>query len=77
VIEETLSAGSSGLSYDSLADQYVYVWKTDKSWSGCRQLTVKLSDGVTHTATFKFTKEAGIQGLAREGEVHRTPPSSF
>lgn len=56
-IEATVTAGSSSLSYDSTAGQYVYVWKTDKAWaSSCRQVTVKLIDGTSHTANFKFTK---------------------
>jgi hypothetical protein len=53
---ETVTAGNSNLSYDETADQYTYVWKTDKSWTGCRQLTVKLIDGTIHTANFKLTK---------------------
>ena len=55
-VEETTSAGSSSLSYNAASDQYTYVWKTDSAWAGtCRQLTVTLSDGTTHTAKFKFT----------------------
>jgi hypothetical protein len=54
-VEQTVTAGASTLSYDAASDQYAYVWKTDKSWSGtCRQLTVTLSDGIPHTAAFKF-----------------------
>jgi Tol biopolymer transport system component len=56
-IEETATAGSSGLSYDASVDQYVYVWKTEKAWAGtCRQLVVKLNDGTSHQANFNFTK---------------------
>jgi Tol biopolymer transport system component len=56
-IEETATAGSSDLSYDASIDQYVYVWKTDKTWGGtCRQLVVKLNDGTSHQANFNFTK---------------------
>jgi hypothetical protein len=56
-IENTVTAGGSSLSYDSVANQYVYVWKTDKSWGNtCRQLDVKLADGTTHSALFQFTK---------------------
>jgi hypothetical protein len=56
-IESTVTAGSSSLSYDALADQYVYVWKTDKAWAGtCRTLTVKLADGTIHQANFQLTK---------------------
>jgi hypothetical protein len=54
-IEETLTAGSSSLQYDPLADQYTYVWKTDKAWANtCRQFQLKLIDGTTHVANFKF-----------------------
>jgi hypothetical protein len=56
-IEETLTAGGSTLNYDATADQYVYVWKTNSSWSNsCRTLTVKLVDGTTHQANFYFVK---------------------
>jgi hypothetical protein len=55
-VEETSTAGSSSLTYDAASDQYKYVWKTDSAWAGtCRQLTVTLSDGTSHTAKFKFT----------------------
>lgn len=56
-IEETVTAGSSSLSYDAKSDQYIYVWKTDKAWAGaCRQLVVRLNDLSYHRANFKFTK---------------------
>jgi predicted extracellular nuclease len=56
-IEETVTAGSSGLSYDPLTDTYTYTWKTNKSWANtCRQLIVQLNDGTTYQANFKFTK---------------------
>jgi hypothetical protein len=52
-IEETVTAGQSSLNYDD--GQYIYVWKTVKSWAGyCRQLEVKLIDGTSHFANFKF-----------------------
>lgn len=55
LVEETLTAGSSSLSYSAGDDQYKYVWKTDKAWTGtCRQLIVKLIDGTTHYANFRF-----------------------
>jgi hypothetical protein len=54
-IEQTVTAGSSSLSYDATADQYNYVWKTSKSWVGtCRQFTLILKDGSIHTANFKL-----------------------
>lgn len=54
-IEQTVTAGSSSLSYDASTDTYTYVWKTQKAWAGtCRQLVVKLNDGTVHRANFKF-----------------------
>jgi hypothetical protein len=56
-VEETVTAGGSSLTYDPVASQYVYVWKTDKTWVGqCRQLDVKLNDGTSHVANFSFTR---------------------
>ena len=56
-IEQTVTAGGSTLSYDATVNapigQYVYVWKTSKSWAGtCRRLDVTLADGTTHSANF-------------------------
>jgi hypothetical protein len=54
-IEETVTAGSSALSYDATTDMYTYVWKTDKAWAAtCRQLMMKFKDGSDHRATFSF-----------------------
>ena len=54
-IEETLTAGASGLSYDPVSDHYTYVWKTSKAWAkSCRQLVVKLNDGTLQRANFTF-----------------------
>lgn len=56
-VEETVSAGGSSLSYDAIAGQYIYVWKTDKAWAGgCRQLQVKFADGTVQVANFSFTR---------------------
>jgi hypothetical protein len=55
VIEQTVTAGESGLSYDAASGVYTYVWKSNKAWKGtCRQLTVTLADGTAHTADFRF-----------------------
>ena len=54
-IEAAETAGNSSLSYDPTSDQYIFVWKTESSWAGtCRELVIKLNDGSTHTAKFKF-----------------------
>jgi hypothetical protein len=56
-IETIATAGNSSLNYDATADQYIYVWKTDKTWAGtCRQLNVMLADGTSHYVYFTFTK---------------------
>jgi hypothetical protein len=56
-IEETVATNVSGLSYDPSTGQYIYVWKTNKTWAGaCRQLVVKLNDLSYHRAIFMFTK---------------------
>lgn len=53
--EPTATAGSSGLTYDPVVEQYSYVWKTSKSWLGtCRQFILKLDDGTVHRANFVF-----------------------
>ncbi len=54
-IEETATAGASGLSYDAATDRYTYVWKTEKAWKNtCRKLVVKFTDGTTREALFQF-----------------------
>lgn len=54
-IDETVTAGGSALSYDAGADQYSYVWKTNKAWKGtCRILVVRFNDGTDHFAKFRF-----------------------
>ena len=54
-VEQTVTAGSSSLSYDASTDQYIYVWKTERAWAGtCRTLVLKLNDGTFHRANFKF-----------------------
>ncbi len=54
-VEETVTAGSSSLSYDPVSDRYTYIWATSSSWAGtCRQLVIQLKDGCTYRANFKF-----------------------
>jgi hypothetical protein len=46
VLEDTITAGSSSLSYDSKTDTYTYVWKTESTWAGkCRTFFLNLKDG--------------------------------
>ena len=53
-IEETTTA-TSGLVYDAATNQYKYTWKTPKNYAGlCYRLDLKMIDGSTYTANFKF-----------------------
>ena len=55
VLEETVAASQSGLSYDLLANRYQYVWKTEKEMAGtCRRFLLRLADGTTHSALFRM-----------------------
>jgi hypothetical protein len=54
-VEQTVTAGTSSLQFDSTSNQYTYVWKTDGSWSGtCRELTFTFTNGDVRKAEFKF-----------------------
>ncbi len=56
-VEQTVSAGSSGLGYDPASDTYTYVWKTNKAWAGtCRELVLTFDDGTFRSLLFTFTK---------------------
>lgn len=51
------TAQSAALAYDAIADQYILVWKTSKTWSGtCRRLVLTLRDGQVLSADFRFSK---------------------
>jgi hypothetical protein len=55
-VEETVPALVSVLLYNPVSDRYTFVWKTSGAWVGtCRRLVIKLDDGTTHTADFRFT----------------------
>ena len=49
--------GWSSLSYDASADQYVYTWKTSKSWAGkCYRFELGLDDDTSHTFDVQFKR---------------------
>ncbi len=56
--EEPTSPDKHGLTYTSKTDRYTYHWQTEKkTWANsCRRLNVKLNDGSSHEALFRFTK---------------------
>lgn len=57
VLQETSTAGMSGLQYDPASDTYTYVWKTNKAWSAtCVEFDLGLDDGSSHTFKVQFTK---------------------
>jgi hypothetical protein len=54
VVEQTDTAGKSGLQYSPATRTYTYVWKTPKSLKGCYRFELRLKDGSVHSALFKF-----------------------
>ena len=55
LVEESMTSGSSRLSYDPLTNQFKYNLKTAKSWAGkCRLMTLELTDGQQRYAQFRF-----------------------
>jgi hypothetical protein len=53
-VEQTVTAGASSLSYNAAIDSYSYTWKTQKTWTGCRKLTLTFTDGSVQEAIFQF-----------------------
>jgi len=49
--------GSSTVHYDSVENQFVINWKTNKRWANtCRRFILTLNDGSTHMLYFEFVK---------------------
>ena len=46
--------GADRLRYDADSDTYSFVWKTDRSWTGCRALVLEFVNGMTQTALFQM-----------------------
>jgi hypothetical protein len=56
-VQNAASPGrSSGLSYDSVADEYTFAWKTSTNYAkgSCRRLTLHFADVSDHSGYFKF-----------------------
>jgi uncharacterized delta-60 repeat protein len=56
VVESTTAAGSSSFTFDTASQQFVYTWKTQKSWSNCRRLEIVSDRQVVLGAQFRFRK---------------------
>jgi hypothetical protein len=57
VVDDTVTAGQSSLSYDAATDIYTYVWKTTTAWDGtCRRLVLAFADGSEESAIFDFRR---------------------
>ena len=53
-VEETTTS-PSGLTYDAATGTYLYIWKSERRWTGtCRSLTIVLMDGSEHSVRFRF-----------------------
>jgi extracellular elastinolytic metalloproteinase len=55
--EPALSGGGgNGLSYSTIGDRYTYKWRTQGDWAAgtCREFTMRLKDGTSHRALFRF-----------------------
>jgi len=54
-MDATATASTSGLTYDAVAGQYVYVWKTSNAWAGrCYRFELGLNDDTSHTFDVQF-----------------------
>ena len=49
-------ATNGALTYDAASDTYSFVWKTTKTWAGCRALQLNFADGSMAMALFNFSK---------------------
>lgn len=56
-VEQTVSASTSSLAYESATGQYVYTWKTQTNWTNkCRRFRLVLKDGTSREAIFRFVR---------------------
>jgi Domain of unknown function (DUF4082) len=56
-MEEAATAGGSNLSYGPTSNQYIYVWRTNKSWAGgCYRFELGLNDGTSRGFDVQFVK---------------------
>ncbi|HEX9765405.1 MAG TPA: PxKF domain-containing protein, partial [Nitriliruptorales bacterium] len=48
------ATGSTVLRFDAESQQFVFDWRTNRLWRGCREFQVETIDGAIHRAWFKF-----------------------
>ncbi len=54
-IAEADTSGSSGLRYDTDANQYIFTFQTEKAWAGtCRRLVLTLINNDSYSVDFQF-----------------------
>ena len=53
-LEPLQAAENTGFRYDTANRHYTYDWKTTKSWTGCRQLVLRFTDGTERILWFRF-----------------------
>jgi hypothetical protein len=55
-VELIVTSSTSQLTYDAIADQYTYTWKTSPSYTPgtCNELVLQFVDGTTRRADFKW-----------------------
>jgi hypothetical protein len=53
--QETVALGKNVVTYDAQAKQFIFNWKTQKTWvTSCRRLEVTFSGGLTKYADFQL-----------------------
>ena len=51
---EAYATGGTQLRYDSAAHQFIYNWQSPKKPGTCYTITIGLTDGTSHSATFQL-----------------------
>jgi hypothetical protein len=74
-VKETVDFRGSRLEMNRGTGEYRYYWKTSASWVGtCRKLVVKLVDGSTHEALFRFPRQSSASGVGRRDDNQASAP---
>jgi hypothetical protein len=74
-VEQTLDLRGSRLEINRGTGEYRYYWKTLGNWGGtCRKLVVKLVDGSTHEALFRFPRTLPVPAVGRRDDHQASAP---